>query len=243
MRKISKGNPLPLYYQIKEILQEMIDDEKLIPGKAIPPEREICDIQGVSRMTVNKAILELVNEGVLYRVQGKGTYVSEPKQYQKISQLKGFTEEMKSKGYSTDTKILSFQIKKSTKRIKEILNIEDDCDEVIKIKRLRFIKEEPIAIETVWIAKYLFPDLTEDMIEGNSLYSIFKNNYKYNLKKAEQTVEAKILTAYETEVLENPLNNLALLIKKIIYIGKEEPLEYTEAVYRSDKYKYEILMN
>ena len=107
MRKASKGNPLPLYYQIKEIILEMIKNEQLGPGDAIPSERELCAIQGVSRMIVNKAILELVNEGTLYRVQGKGTFVSKPKEYQKLSQLTGFTEEMASKGYNTDTKILS----------------------------------------------------------------------------------------------------------------------------------------
>lgn len=239
MRKASKGNPLPLYYQIKEIILEMIKNEELGPGDAIPPERELCAIQGVSRMIVNKAILELVNEGTLYRVQGKGTYVSKPKEYQKLSQLTGFTEEMASKGYNTDTKILSFEIKKSTKRIQGILKIKEN-DEVIKIKRLRFIKGEPIAIETVWIAKELVPDMTEDMIEGKSLYYILKNQYNYDLEKAEETVEPKILNTYEIQMLENTLNNLALLFKKIVYTKNDVPLEYTEAVYRGDKYKYEI---
>ena len=239
MRKASKGNPLPLYYQIKEIILEMIENEQLEPGDAIPPERELCDIQGVSRMTVNKAILELVNEGTLYRVQGKGTFVSKPKEYQKLSQLKGFTEEMASKGYNTDTRILSFQIKKSTKRIQGILKIKEN-DEVIIIKRLRFIKGEPIAIETVWIAKELFPDMTEEMIEGKSLYYILKNQYNYDLEKAEETVEPKILNTYEIQMLEDPLNNLGLLFKKIVYTNNNRPLEYTEAVYRGDKYKYEI---
>lgn len=240
MRKASKGNPLPLYYQIKEIILEMIENEQLEPGDAIPPERELCHIQGVSRMTVNKAILELVNEGTLYRVQGKGTFVSKPKEYQKLSQLKGLTEEMSRKGYNTDTRILSFQLKNSTKRIQGILKIKEN-DEVIIIKRLRFIKGEPIAIETVWIAKELFPDMTEDMIEGKSLYYILKNQYKYDLERAEETVEPKILNTYEIQMLENPLNNLGLLFKKILYTSNDRPLEYTEAVYRGDKYKYEIL--
>lgn len=242
MRKASKGNPLPLYYQIKEIIQEMIDNEQLLPGEAIPPERELCDIQGVSRMTVNKAILELVNEGALYRVQGKGTFVSEPKQYQKLSQLKGFTEEMSSKGYNTSTTILSFEVKNATKRIQQTLKLGGE-KEVIKIKRIRFIRSEPIAIETVWLPKYLIPDMSQDMLEGKSLYDILKKHYKYRLEKAEETVEPKMLNAYEIEMLESPLSNLALLFKKIAYINEDKPLEYTEAVYRSDKYKYEIFNN
>lgn len=240
MRTVSKNSPIPLYYQIKEIIQEMIENDEIKPGNAIPPERELCDIQGVSRMTVNKAIMELVNEGVLYREQGKGTFVSSPKEYQKLSQLKGFSEVMKSKGYSTTAKILSFNTKIATKQIKDILQLPDGKDEVINIKRLRFVEREPIAIETVWIPKHMFPSLSIEMIEGKSLYDIFKKIYDYDLEAAKETIEPKILDTYEFENLDQPKSTLALLFKKVLYIKDKTPIEYTEAVYRSDKYKYEI---
>lgn len=82
--------------------------------------------------------------------------------------------------------------------------------------------------------------MTEEMIEGKSLYYILKNQYNYDLEKAEETVEPKILNTYEIQMFENPLNNLGLLFKKIVYTNNNRPLEYTEAVYRGDKYKYEI---
>lgn len=76
MKIVSKSSPLPLHYQLKMILQEMIENEELLPGDTIPTERELCEIQKISRMTVNKAILSLVSEGILYREQGKGTFVA-----------------------------------------------------------------------------------------------------------------------------------------------------------------------
>ncbi len=240
MRKALKENGLPLYYQIKEIIQNMIDNSELNPGDAIPPERELCRIQGVSRMTVNKAIMELVNEGVLYRERGRGTFVAEPKKYQKLSQLRGFTEEMESKGYSANTKIISFDIKKATKQIKSILAMPEDKDYVINIKRLRMLDNEPIAIETVWLSRHLFPDMSVETIVGKSLYNIFKEVYGYNLQNVKQTIEPKKLNEFEIELLNNTKIELALLFKKISYIENDVPLEYTEAVYRSDKYKYEI---
>ena len=85
MKKIVKDSPLPLHYQLKQILLEMIENELLKPGDSIPSERELCEAQDVSRMTVNKAILSLVNEGVLYREQGKGTFVAKPKINQNLS--------------------------------------------------------------------------------------------------------------------------------------------------------------
>ncbi len=97
MKKVSKDNPIPLHYQIKEILQEMIENEVLKPGQSIPTERELCVIQGVSRMTVNKAIMSLVNEGLIYREQGKGTFVAYPKVNREISPLKSFSEQMERK--------------------------------------------------------------------------------------------------------------------------------------------------
>ena len=89
MQKVSKTSPLPLYYQIKNIIREMIENEELKPGEMLPAERELCEIQKVSRMTVNKAIMDLVNEGIVYREQGKGTFVAIPKEKQQISKLKG----------------------------------------------------------------------------------------------------------------------------------------------------------
>src|SRR5690242_9285570 len=106
----------------------MIEEGLLKPGDLIPPERELCETQGISRMTVNKAIMALVNEGVLFREQGKGTFVAQPKMNRTLSQLKGFTEEMLEKGLIPSTKILSFEIKAATKQNKIELNMAEETN-------------------------------------------------------------------------------------------------------------------
>lgn len=242
MRIVSKVNPLPLYYQLKEILQEMIENEELKPGDMIPAERELCEIQCVSRMTVNKAIMYLVNEGIIYREQGKGTFVSAPKEKQQISKLKGFTEEMEDKGLKSQTKILSFKLKPATKQIKTILEIEDSQIQLIEIKRLRFSNDEPLAIETVWLPHHLFNDMTTDMIDGKSLYSIFRELYGINPIKAKQTIEPIILSEYESKLLNQNPNSIALMFKRTTYSKDGTPIEYTNSIYRSDRYKYEIIL-
>ncbi|KAJ49515.1 GntR family transcriptional regulator [Clostridium tetanomorphum] len=242
MRKISKNNPLPLHYQIKEILQEMIENEELKPGEVIPTERELCEIQGVSRMTVNKAIMSLVNEGLLYREQGKGTFVCKPKRKQQISELKGFTEEMKEKGLKTDTEILSFQVKEGTKQIRSILCMPNNENKIIEINRLRKSEGEPVAIEIVWIPYNLFSDVTKETIAGKSLYSIFREKYGYYPMKARQTIEPIMLNEYEAELLDQNEGALALMFRRTTYMENEVPIEYTKAIYRSDIYKYEITL-
>lgn len=242
MKKISKSEPIPLHYQLKTIIQEMIENEELKPGDMLPSEREICEIQGVSKMTVNKAIMSLVSEGILYRIQGKGTFVANPKKNQEIYKLKGFSEEMEEKGFNTKTKILHFKVKKATKKDKTILNMPENEDKVIELERLRICENDPIAIETVWLPLYLFKDMTSDMIDGKSLYKIFKEKYNYFPQKAKQTIEPTILNDYECRLLNQDENALALIFRRVTYIKDEIPIEYTKAIYRSDKYKYEILL-
>ncbi|MCY6484180.1 GntR family transcriptional regulator [Clostridium aestuarii] len=242
MKKVCKTNPLPLYYQIKEILQEMIENRELKSGELIPPEREICEIQDVSRMTVNKAVMALVNEGYLYREQGKGTFVAEIKGKQQL-QLKGFTEQMIEKGLRADTKILSFKIKLATKYDREVLNIDnEDKPNVIEINRLRIINGEPFAIETVWLPQKLCSNITREMLEGRSLYEILEEEYRYVFEKAKQTIEPIMLNEYEAKLLEQDMNSLALMFRRVTYLENGVPIEHTKEIYRSDKYKYEVIL-
>lgn len=242
MRKISKNNPVPIYYQIKEILLEMIENEELKCGDMIPTERELCEIQGVSRMTVNKAILELVNQGILYREQGKGTFVAKPKEKHQLKYLKSFTEEMREQGLNSDVKILSFEVKEATKQVKTMLNMKEEDNRVIEIKRLRISDNEPVAIETAFIPHKLCPDLTREMIEGKSLYNVFREKYNYHPSMAKQTIEPIMLNEYERELLNEPSTSLALLFNRNTYTKDGIHIEYTNAIYRSDKYKYEVIL-
>jgi len=242
MQKVSKISPLPLYYQIKNIIREMIENEEIKPGEMLPAERELCEIQGVSRMTVNKAIMDLVNEGIVYREQGKGTFVAVPKEKHEISKLKDFTEEMESKGLKSSTHILSFIVKPATKQLKIVLNLQANESSVIEIIRLRITNEEPLAIETAWIPNNIFKGLTEDVIEGKSLYSIFREKYGVDLAMAKQTIEPIILNEYEANLLKQKENSVALMFKRTTYLKDGSPIEHTNAIYRSDRYKYEIIL-
>ena len=242
MRKISRDNPIPLHYQLKEILQEMIENEILKPGESIPTERELCEIQGVSRMTANKAIMSLVNEGLIYREQGKGTFVSIAKVNQEISRLKGFTEQMIENGVVSKTKILSFKVIDATKQHKFELKMPEDENKIIEIKRLRFSDEQPVAIETAWLPHYLFKDMTRDMIKDKSLYGILREKYGYHPYKAKQTIEPIMLNEYESKLLNQENSALALIFRRTTYLEDGTPFEYTKAIYRSDKYKYEIIL-
>src|SRR3989442_12326795 len=107
MSAIYRNSPLPRYYQLKEILRERTRSGEWKPGDLIPSERELSEQYGISRMTARQAITDLVNEGVFYREQGKGTFVSQRKITQQLLQLTGFTQVIRAPGKRPDTKGLS----------------------------------------------------------------------------------------------------------------------------------------
>jgi GntR family transcriptional regulator len=241
MRKVLKSNPLPLYYQLKEILMELIDNEELKPGDAIPTERELCEIHGISRMTARKAIVDLATEGVVYREQGKGTFVAEPKIKQQLSQLQSFTEQMGEKGLNTSTNILSFAVKDATKKICNHLNLTDNKT-VFEIKRLRYVEGDPIAFETVWLPFHMCPELTRDLLEGGSLYKILREKFGYSFDFAKQSIEPIAINEYESRLLKIEHKSLALLFRRTTYLDDGRAIEYTKTINRSDKYKYEVVL-
>ena len=107
MSAIYRNSPLPRYYQLKEIMRERVQSDEWKPGDLIPSERELSEKYGISRMTARQAITDLVNEGLFYREQGKGTFVSQRKITQQLIRLTGFTEDIKARGQKPGTRVLS----------------------------------------------------------------------------------------------------------------------------------------
>lgn len=241
MKKLDKNSPLPLYYQLKNLICEMIENEELATDAPIPSEREICEKYGISRMTANKAITSLVTEGVLYREQGKGTFVARNKEKYQLSSLLSFSEEMCRRGERADTKLLSFQKKRPTKRLREDLKLEEE-QEVFEIIRLRYITGEPYALETAYIPVYLCENLNAKQLESASLYSVLEQEFGLQVEYAYQTLEPAIINDYESGILGIAQGALAVLLSRRTYLKNDVPIEITKSIYRGDRYKFEILL-
>jgi GntR family transcriptional regulator len=242
MIKISKNSTLPLYHQIKELIKEMIDKEELKPGDSVPSERDLSKIHAVSRMTANKAVSELVDEGILYREKGKGTFVAKPKQSQELEYLKSFTEEMKEKGLTSKTEILEFEIESIDYSLREKMKLGENVERTIRIKRLRMVEDEPFAIETVWIPLKYCPDLTKTRLEGKSLYNVLRTDYGHIPFYAKQAIKPIAVSKHEAEMLHIKKGDLALLFNRRTYLENEEIIEYTETINRVDRYEYEVVL-
>lgn len=243
MQIVDKNSIIPLHTQLSSIIRRMIENKELKEGDAIMPERELCIMQNVSRMTVNKAIMGLVSEGLLYRVQGKGTFVAASKKKYQFSNVKGFTDVMKNKGVKIRTDILSFEMEIPSELVKRKLGIEDDSTNVYKVVRLRYTDGEPFGIEIVYLSESLCKGFTKGMLDNNSLYKVLDEHYNYKMQRAEQVMEPVMLSKEESSLLETQEGTLALKLQRNSYNKEGKPIEYTVSIFRSDKYQYELVLS
>lgn len=242
MKIVDKNLDIALHIQLYQIIKDMIESKELEEGASLMPERELCKLQNISRMTVNKAIINLVNEGLLERRQGKGTFVSYKKQQYRFQKLKGFTEVMSERGFNINNKILEFEIGAQDKIIREHLGIKNEHELIYKIKRLRIIDNEPFALETVYIPEKMCAGLKEVLKEEDSLYRVFREEYNHKIEKAIQTIEPITLNKESSKLLNRDINSLALKFDRKVYTKDQSILEYTISIFTSDKHQYQIMM-
>ena len=235
MSAIYRNSPLPRYYQLKEIMRERVQSDEWKPGDLIPSERELSEKYGISRMTARQAITDLVNEGLFYREQGKGIFVSQRKITQQLIRLTGFTEDIKARGQKPGTKVLSAQMFPADETTAEKLSI-DPGTLIFRLQRLRLADDEPLAIELSQINFKGCERLLEEDLEQNSLYRLLETKYGIPLLEADQELEAGLAGNEEAQLLKISLGRPVLFTRRITYTERNQPIEYAKAVYCGNKY-------
>lgn len=240
VRKLDKESVVPLYYQLKEILQTMVDDDDLAPGDSIPSERDICERFGISRMTASKAVSALVHEGILYRERGRGTFVASPKPTCTSSCLTGFSDNIRAAGLEAWTRILAFGEEEASRTIREALDLSPQEATVFNILRLRYVEGEPFSLENAWVPRCRFPGLSRDLLEGRSLYDLMRTDFSLKLSHARQTIEPVLCSDFEAGQLDLDPGTPVLLFRRVAYAEPQVAVEYSKCIYRGKRFKYEI---
>ncbi len=233
---INRQSPVPIYYQIEEHIKQLINTSQLKPGDAIPSEREFTEQFEVSRMTVRQAISNLVNEGTLVRLKGKGTFISEQKIEQPLQGLTGFTEEMTSRGLSPDTRLIGFDLIASPKEAALKLGINEH-DPIYDIRRVRLADGLPMAVERLQISANLIKGLTEELV-NKSLYEYIEKTLQLKIGHANQIIEAVSVKEDEAKYLEVKKGSPILMIERNTFLANGTPLELVKSAYRADRYKF-----
>lgn len=237
MSTIYRNSPLPRYYQLKEIMRERVRSGEWKPGDLIPSERELSEKYGISRMTARQAITDLVNEGVLYREQGKGTFVSQRKITQQLINLTGFTEDMRARGRRPSTKVLSAVMEPADEETTEKLRISPGTL-IFRLRRLRLADDEPLAIEWSQINFKGCEGLLEEDLEQNSLYRVLETKFGIPLMEADQELEAGLAGSEDAQLLKIPAGSSVLFTRRVTYTERGQPIEYAKAVYCGNKYTF-----
>ncbi|MGY4688717.1 GntR family transcriptional regulator [Salibacterium sp. K-3] len=237
---IDKNSPLPIYYQIQEMIRKKIDTGEWQPGDMLPSERIFSEDFDVSRMTVRQAVTELANEGLLQREKGKGTFVAEPKIEQPLQGLTSFTEDMKARGLEPASVLIQYTLRTAPLKVAEALHAPKDL-QVYEIQRIRLADDVPMAYETTFINREISGDIPED-VENRSIYHFLEANRGLHIVDGEQTFEASLASREEAERLDIQEGDPVLLIQRITYLEDGRPFEYVKSAYRGDRYKFTIKM-
>ena len=224
----------PLYSRIQEYIAELIISGKLAPDTKIQSERDFSEDLGVSRMTVRRAITELVNEGLLERKHGTGTYVAKPKVTYESRELVNYGQALQARNIAAASQLLEFDEIVASRRLAEILRIEIG-DPIYRVSILRFANRVPVILERVFIPCTLCPKLEEWDLEKSPIYDLLTDVYHINPLRISQTVEAVVADEPVTQQLRVSEGFPLLMLSRVIY-GKESqnPVVFGQDLVRRD---------
>lgn len=243
---INKNIPVPLYYQLEETIIKEIEQNNFIEDEPILSELEFCRLLNISRPTVRQAIKDLVNEGYLYKVKGKGTYISKPKINQEFTMLiDSFNDEMSKKGLIPRTKVIQIDIMPAKEEVANSLGIQVG-ESVINLKRLRFADNSksnserynaPLLYVVTYIPYRLCPELLKINFENESLYKVLEDN---NLKvmRVRRTFEARMANTNIAKLLQIEEGEPVHYFETVAYLNNDIPIEFSICNYRGDRNKF-----
>lgn len=218
------------YLQVRNYLRDLVEHE-LEPGQPVPSERELTARFGVARMTVRQAVDALVVEGLLERVQGRGTFVAKPKIDLQV-RLTGYTEEMRRRGMQPSSRTLSAEVEPADDVVAQALEMAPG-EPVIHLHRQRLADGEPMAVGHVWLAERLAPGLLETGVP-NSLYAELRAR-GVDLDWGEDAVDAVSVSAADAELLGVAPGAPGLRIVRRAF-ADDTAVEYSRTLYRADRY-------
>ncbi|GAB4538147.1 MAG: GntR family transcriptional regulator [Anaerolineae bacterium] len=235
-----KPGPVPKYYQLSEILRARILSGELEPDQQLPTEEALCRQYGVSRGTVRQAISTLVQEGLIRREQGRGTFINRPRPGPAFFTLTSFDEDMRQQHRHPSTRLLASKVISATPEVAQRLALAAG-EPVIHIVRLRLADEQPVVHETRYLARSLCPALLNDDLEAESVHSLLIHKYRIPLIRTIHTIEAHILSPQEASLLQAEPGTAAFFVDRLTYTMDqtgERPAVWYRAIYRGDEYHF-----
>jgi len=232
---LDAGSYIPYYEQIVDQVKKLVQAKKLTAGAEFYSEGEVAKALGVSKMPVRQAFQKLRSEGLLVIQRGKRPTVGAERVPWDFQRLRGFTEEMLSRGFVPSARVLSIDKMTPDTGVARALGLARD-QKVYRLKRLRLIDKKPVAVVTSFLPCHLFPGLEKHDFEAQSLYHVIEKLYGRPLQRADEIIGAASAEAEDAKVLRTAPGQALLVIKETTYDTKHVPIEYSVSLLRGDRY-------
>jgi GntR family transcriptional regulator len=238
MMLIDRDSPVPLHHQVRNYLLGCIERGELLPGHILLQEREYAARFGISLAPVRQAILDLVKEGYLYRVPGRGTFVREQKVEEKISILSSFTESMRAKGLSAALRVVEQRVGKAPAAVRAMLETPDQ--QFVFLQRVALVEGVAMALLSSYLPARLVPGLETLDLNGQSLYRTLEERYGIVLARAKNIIEVVRCRGAQSTVLGISQGTPMLQVEGMTYDVTDQFVEFSQVLYRADRFRFTI---
>ena len=238
--KLSRDSlPVPLYYQVKKRFADLIRSGNIKPGDIIPPEQKLCRELGVSRGTVRMAIGELVQEGILRREQGRGTFVVGPRLDRSLLAYFKFAEKDASEEIIPESQIVQIEPVPAPVEVASALDISP-AEMVVRIKRLRTVKGVPFIFQISFFPEERFPQFDQIDTNATSLYEFIRARYGIHIIAVDEYLTAGIVDDEGRKFLDLDEGSPVIVIERIAFASNEQPVEFRRSIGKADRYHYRV---
>ncbi|MFI5407694.1 GntR family transcriptional regulator [Kaistia sp. UC242_56] len=235
MTSLDRRRPEPLWHQAERAIRARIEAGEWPAGSQIPAEDRLCDLLGVSRITVRHALRNLEALGLLRREHGRGTFVRSATVVAGARGLTSFSDEMAALGLTVGSRMLEQQIVPANARVSAALEIEEG-EPVALVRRLRLGNGSPIGVQTAHLRLDRVPGLLDEDLSGGSLYGQLERRYGIKPSEATEIYRVGAVGPEDAELLEIAVGSPAFIVERLA-IDPRGPFEFTLSIMRGDRYE------
>jgi GntR family transcriptional regulator len=241
MLNVDRNSPLPLHYQLKQLLLEKINGGEWTVGALIPSELELQDTYGLSRTTVRQALMDLVFEGRLIRERGRGTFVAPPKMTHSPEERRGLTQFMAEQGIKPGWRVLDEKWVEAPAEVAEKLGIAPKS-QVYRIRRLRLANDEAIGSHIAFVPAAFAEQIDHEALKDGESTRYLSRVAQILNSRAHRSIEAVAATDADVRLLGIEAGSPILQIERLSVAPDGTPIEFLQARYRGDRFKYQITL-
>ena len=240
MAELIRSEGIPIYVQIRETLRGEITSQVLKRGEKLPSEQELASQFKVSRMTIRESIEDLVDEGLLYRRHGVGTFVAYPHLQRDHTRLTSFFDKAENDGIQIRATLLNKDVLTAKPKIAHALDLPVGS-KVIRVKTLRFADNVPLTVHDAYVPHILFACILDENLEVQHLWTLFEKS-GYKVKRAIQRLEAREATKDIAHLLKIKEGAPILFKERTVYADDGTPVEFTYCYNRGDIYSLTVAL-